>query len=108
LHLDYVEGEDPCLKTENLEIKAHDADKVYYRGPQIDLSIGIREAIILSQPIIPLCQDNCQGLCPICGANLNIKHCSCKTEKIGIFSTEAQNKASLHAKKNPKRSNKQK
>ena len=55
LHLDYVEGEDPYSKIDNVELTAHEVDKVYYRGPQIDLAVGIREAIILSQPIMNLC-----------------------------------------------------
>jgi uncharacterized protein len=106
LHLDYVEGEDPYLKAENMEITAHDADKVYYRGPQIDLSIGIREAIILSQPIIHLCRDDCRGLCPFCGVNLNTKRCSCKTESVGIFSPEIENQADIRAKKSRRHSEK--
>lgn len=100
LHLDYVEGKDPYLEVDNVEITAHDADKVYYRGPQIDLSIGIREAIILSQPITYLCKDDCQGLCPVCGINLNVKHCSCKAEKVGLFTLGKSNRENKPTRKN--------
>jgi uncharacterized protein len=88
LHLEYVEGEDPYAKIENVELTAHDADKVYYRGPQIDLAVGIREAIMLSQPIMQLCKEDCQGLCPVCGINLNSQSCSCKKEKVGAFAPQ--------------------
>jgi uncharacterized protein len=38
---------------------------------QINLEPEIRDAIILDLPLAPLCRDNCSGLCPRCGANLN-------------------------------------
>lgn len=85
IHLDYVEGKDPYTQSDNIEITAHDADRVHYLGPQIDLSIGIREAIILSQPITHLCREDCPGLCPVCGTNLNLEKCSCKVEQVGVF-----------------------
>lgn len=91
LYLDYVEGDDPYMHLENVELSAHDADKVFYRGPEIDLSVGIREAIILSQPITALCRDDCRGLCPVCGTNLNKKRCACKVEHVGPFMVEAKN-----------------
>lgn len=34
--------------------------------------------ILLALPSKILCQDDCQGLCPICGQNLNQSHCNCK------------------------------
>jgi uncharacterized protein len=73
------------MHVENVEITAHDADRVFYKGPQIDLGVGIREAIILSQPIMSLCKDDCSGICPVCGVNLNKKRCACKVEKVGPF-----------------------
>ncbi len=91
LCLDYVEGDDPYMHLENVELSAHDTDKVFYRGPEIDLSVGIREAIILSQPITALCRDDCRGLCPVCGANLNKKRCACKVEHVGPFVVESKN-----------------
>ncbi|NMA14219.1 MAG: DUF177 domain-containing protein [Clostridia bacterium] len=29
-----------------------------------------------------LCREDCKGLCPICGSNLNIKQCRCERESI--------------------------
>ncbi len=37
----------------------------------------VREALILSVPIKPLCRPDCRGLCPTCGENLNVSSCSC-------------------------------
>lgn len=47
--------------------------------PIIELDPDIREEIILSYPINPLCSDNCKGLCPRCGHNLNEGGCNCGT-----------------------------
>ena len=47
--------------------------------PVIDLDSDIREEIILSYPIKPLCNINCKGLCPRCGHNLNEGGCNCGT-----------------------------
>jgi uncharacterized protein len=41
----------------------------------------VREAIILSLPLKPLCSEDCKGLCPICGTDLNRSQCSCVKEK---------------------------
>ena len=62
-----------------------DADNIYYIGSRIDLSVGIRETIVLSIPIALLCKANCRGLCPVCGKNKNKEKCDCKTEKVGLF-----------------------
>ena len=45
--------------------------------PVIDLDPDIREEIILSYTINPLCEDGCKGLCPKCGHNLNEGGCNC-------------------------------
>jgi uncharacterized protein len=44
---------------------------------EIDLSQDIREEIVLDYPIKPLCADDCKGLCPKCGNNLNKEKCNC-------------------------------
>jgi uncharacterized protein len=37
----------------------------------------VREAIILSLPLKPLCSEECKGLCPVCGTDLNRTPCHC-------------------------------
>lgn len=49
----------------------------YYSGTTIDLSEDIRQAILLAIPVKPICRENCQGLCPSCGQNLNLGKCEC-------------------------------
>jgi uncharacterized protein len=44
---------------------------------EIDLSDEVRENILIDLPLKPLCNDECQGLCPVCGQNKNITACSC-------------------------------
>lgn len=46
----------------------------------IDLSELICEDIILSLPTRFLCREDCKGLCPKCGKNLNESKCDCKKE----------------------------
>jgi len=44
---------------------------IYYNSNIINLTERIIEAIILSIPETPLCNEGCKGLCPICGKNIN-------------------------------------
>ncbi len=47
----------------------------------LDLTEAIRQYSLMVQPIQPLCQPGCAGLCPNCGADLNLGPCDCpKTE----------------------------
>lgn len=48
----------------------------------VDLSNVIREAVMLVVPSKPLCDEECRGLCPSCGVNLNEESCKCKNEEI--------------------------
>ena len=53
------------------EVEEDDLATSYYRDDQIDLNELMREQFYLALPMKPLCQDDCQGLCPQCGTNLN-------------------------------------
>ncbi|MCH8815577.1 MAG: DUF177 domain-containing protein [Chloroflexi bacterium] len=44
---------------------------------RLDLSEGLRQYILTSGPSKPLCRTDCAGLCPECGADLNVKSCDC-------------------------------
>ncbi len=38
----------------------------------------IREQVWVAMPMKPLCRPDCRGLCPQCGANLNLETCTCQ------------------------------
>ena len=42
---------------------------------RIDLEPVAREAVLLELPLAPLCQEDCAGLCPECGADRNERDC---------------------------------
>jgi uncharacterized protein len=46
-------------------------------APEYDLAPYVREAVLLEEPIRTLCADDCKGLCPQCGAELNSGPCGC-------------------------------
>jgi uncharacterized protein len=50
------------------------------RGDDLDLKPALREQLILRVPDYVLCSENCQGLCPQCGADLNQTTCECVPE----------------------------
>ena len=43
----------------------------------LELDPDIREEIIIDYPIKPLCKNQCKGLCPRCGMDLNEGACAC-------------------------------
>lgn len=88
--LDYIAGKDSTLKTEKVALDPRDFDRVYFSGNDIDLSVGIREMIILAVPIAPVCKPNCAGLCPICGRNLNQGACGCRLVRPELFKPKAE------------------
>jgi uncharacterized protein len=55
-------------------------DRYFYQGDHMDLAPMLREHIILASPMQPLCRDNCAGLCPRCGKDLNEGPCQCPVE----------------------------
>jgi len=43
----------------------------------IDLGEAIRQQLLLTLELVPVCRKSCQGLCPACGVNLNLEQCTC-------------------------------
>jgi uncharacterized protein len=60
------------------EIEEDDLTTAFYDDDEIDLGHLMREQFYLSLPMKPLCSDDCQGLCVVCGTNLNRGACDCK------------------------------
>lgn len=59
-----------------------DLETVSYEGYHLDLEETIIEEIVVSLPQQVLCQEDCKGLCSVCGANLNHGDCGCDRERI--------------------------
>jgi uncharacterized protein len=53
----------------------------------IDLQPLVRDYLLIEIPISPLCQPDCLGLCPVCGANRNTENCAHK-----VFPGRVENK----------------
>lgn len=62
-------------------ISSDDEDLGFYKDNEIDLGGITKEYIILAQHMVNLCSDDCKGLCPTCGKNLNAGACKCKCKK---------------------------
>lgn len=54
---------------------------LYHDGLTLDLTDSLREAIILETPQALICRDDCRGICPKCGTDLNESKCSCRTDE---------------------------
>lgn len=68
----------------NLEQVKSEEEGYFFAEPSsafFEIDDLVREAIILSLPLKPLCSEDCKGLCPICGTDLNKSQCSCVKEK---------------------------
>jgi uncharacterized protein len=46
----------------------------------LDLSEAIRQYELLAIPMKPICREECAGLCPHCGNNLNLESCHCPSQ----------------------------
>jgi uncharacterized protein len=67
--------------TELFAAGASSADEAYPLGEgTIDLEPMIRDAVMLSMPFSPVCQEECLGLCERCGGNRNLGECTCSPE----------------------------
>lgn len=47
---------------------------------RIGLEPALRELIVLNLPFRPLCSEDCRGICPYCGIDLNVESCHCQQQ----------------------------
>ena len=52
----------------------------FHDGRQLELCDDAREVLLLELPMGPRCREDCRGLCPRCGADLNAGPCGCLRE----------------------------
>ncbi len=81
-----IEVQEPCTLRQIDDPDAYDADDEdepipIADGDEVDLSELVRQLLSVSLPLQPLCQAECRGLCPSCGADLNRQVCTCSTQK---------------------------
>ncbi len=90
-----VTGEcDRCLETAAFEVSGEIEEYYLFEEPEdpeeyedgfelvsldrvIDLGEAISDAVVMDTPFVVLCRPDCEGLCPMCGANLNDGDCGC-------------------------------
>jgi uncharacterized protein len=73
----YLPASEASRDHEN-EVEEEDLGTSYYSDDQIDLNGLLREQFYLALPMKPLHREDCKGLCPQCGTNLNTGTCACE------------------------------
>jgi uncharacterized protein len=76
----YLPASEFSADDEEREVGEEDLDTSFYRDDQIDLNEVLREQFYLALPMKPLCREQCAGLCPHCGTNLNTGTCECTSQ----------------------------
>ena len=71
-------SEGPSSGDAEVELVKEDLEFSFYEGNYFNLGHLIREQVILAMPLQPLCKEDCKGLCPKCGADMNLDPCGCK------------------------------
>ena len=58
--------------------EAEDADdQSFVDGYELDVEAFAHDIIIGNWPAKILCKEDCKGICPVCGQNLNVRDCGC-------------------------------
>lgn len=73
----------------DIELHPEDLEFGFYDEDEIDLGRIVAEQLVLAMPVRFICRDDCRGLCPRCGTNLNEGTCACTKEEVASFRLEA-------------------
>ena len=77
-----AEAPDEREEEADIELTPEAIDLFRFHGREIDLTEAIQEQILLSLPLKPLCREECRGLCPRCGEDLNRGACGCEGQAV--------------------------
>ncbi len=80
----YYLEEDADVEETGLDLDEDEFERIV--EDKIDLSSVLKAALIYDLPMVPLHDEDCLGLCPTCGCNLNEQECSCQDEPQEDFS----------------------
>lgn len=78
----YIPAEIARGVAENIELLDEDLNASVYDDGAVDIDELVREQVLLTLPLRILCQEDCKGLCPTCGADLNTETCGCEQREI--------------------------
>ena len=68
--------------SEDMEVQNEDNDDyIFSKDGYIDVDEALIEQIMLELPLRHLCKEDCKGLCPKCGTDLNFGKCNCDTHE---------------------------
>ncbi|MGI6221171.1 MAG: YceD family protein [Coriobacteriales bacterium] len=75
-----VEGYFTLFENSDVEGMEDDEYELISESGEIDLADSIRSAVVVEMPPTFLCREDCKGLCPSCGCNLNEEQCDCASK----------------------------
>jgi len=64
-------------REEEMEVPEEEMEIGFYSGDGIEVADVVTEQVILAVPMKVVCNPDCKGLCPVCGANRNVAQCDC-------------------------------
>ena len=67
-------------ETPNHKDEDKDPDVIFFTGNTVSMDEIVYKNIYMNLPAKKLCQEDCKGLCPKCGKNLNEGTCGCETK----------------------------
>lgn len=73
-----IDFERECASPEILEDEDSDIHE-FMDGYQLDAYALLYNEITVNWPVKILCREDCKGLCPVCGHDLNVGDCGCDT-----------------------------
>jgi len=74
---DTAEHDEREEKEKELELTEEHIGLTIFKGEAIDFTDSVQEQVVLALPYKPLCREDCKGLCPRCGIDLNVAQCGC-------------------------------
>ena len=75
-----VSFEAQLLERFSRTLPENEEEEIYlFENDKLDLKQMVRDSLLLNMPTRHLCSEDCLGLCPVCGRDLNHTntHCSC-------------------------------
>lgn len=70
------------VSEKEISLERDDFDADFYEDAMVSVAPIAEERIQIAVPMKPLCREDCRGLCPRCGSDLNVSECNCVSDEI--------------------------